>query len=778
MRMMNRLWIFPAILCLLIALTFSEGFFILGFGLCVVWFIRILCLKHPKAIVLSLSIGLLFTGITYYHKSQNVSFFQGDESQFIVYPKATSIEIDGDNVRFEGVLQAHDLEENIVVQYFFETEAEKDIWMEDPPTSHLKIDGNLEKPGEHTNFHQFNYRKYLKRRQTYWQLKADSIQRVENSQLSKPSFSFIEDLRLSIFNYIERVFHQKIASYLNILFFADNRHFSEETMQHYRALGVIHLFSISGFHITYLTKLLKQFFLRLSITHERTNLLLVLLLPAYGFLAGLGVSIFRAVTQNTLGLLGKTYNKSLDTLDVWALTMLLALCINPYQVFQISFQLSYTLSGVFILMSTQRWTRELHPVLHAFLFSIMSGLASLPILAYHFFEIPWVSIFTNLLFIPFFTYVLFPVLLILFGVSLVLSATQLFLFMNEIVVLFIQFVEEFLAVLTHAFNFSFVTGRLPAGILILLIISIFHCLKQIEERKRPKLLPIICLLCSLFYYHLSPVGYVTMLDVGQGDAILIKEPWTQKITLIDTAGRVQWGEQEEWTKRKEPFSIGKDVIVPALKSFGISTIDRLYVTHPDVDHMGEIKAIAEELPIHEVAATKETISHPEVLAQLEPFSKTALRLIEPVKTLSYPVVDTLAIHPIQQNKSKNDHSLVLYVKLGEDTWLFTGDIEKDGEEQLIRKYPNLKVDYLKVAHHGSKTSSTEKFVAQIQPKVALISVGENNTFGHPNEEVLERFESEEVEVYLTSKHGAIQQRYLKIPGIDSWFSDRKTVHID
>jgi len=776
--MMDRLWIFPAVLCLLISLTFSEGFFMLGFFLCVVWFIRILYLKHHQTTVLSLVIGILFTGVVFYHQSQNVSHFDGDETSVIVFPKATTIEVDGNNVRFDGVLQAETVEENVVVQYRLETEAEQEAWLENPPISHLKIDGALEKPAKHSNFHQFNYRNYLKRQNTHWQLKAEAIQRVEHHQLSKPSFHFIEELRLLIFQWIDEVFDEKIASYLKTLFFADKRGFSEETLQQYRSLGVIHLFSISGFHITYLANLIKQLLLRLGLTHEHTNLLLVFILPLYGFLAGFGVSVFRAVTQNTLSLIGKTLNKSIDTLDVWALTMLLALFINPYQIFQISFQLSYTLSGIFILMSKQSWIRDLNALAYSFLFSLMSGLASLPIITYHFFEIPWVSVFANLLFIPFFTYVLFPALLALLGLATIFDKTLLFSFLNQLLTLLITFVEEFLAMLNNTFDFSFVTGRLPALVLILLILSVFHCLKKLEEKKRPKILALLTLITALFYHQLSPIGYVTMLDVGQGEAILIKAPGRQNITLIDTGGSVQWGESAAWEERAEPFSVGKDIVVPALKAFGISAIDRLYLTHPDLDHMGEMKPIAEEIAIHEVAATKETLSDPMVLTQLEDLTETDLLIINPLEAINYPVEEALAIHPVNKNPSKNNHSLVLYVKMGEDAWLFTGDIEKEAEAQLIRNYPNLQADILKVAHHGSQTSSTQAFIEHVQPKVALISVGEKNTFGHPNKEVLERFEAEGIDVYLTSKHGAIQHRYLKIPGLDDWFSDRQTVHKD
>jgi len=361
-------------------------------------------------------------------------------------------------------------------------------------------------------------------------------------------------------------------------------------------------------------------------------------------------------------------------------------------------------------------------------------------------------------------------------VSFILAQTQLFTFLNDAVVLIITMVEQFLDLLTRTFNFSLVTGRLPVVILGVLVISIFIVLKNVEEKKYPSLLATLSIIVSLFYYQLSPAGYVTMLDVGQGESLLIKEPNTQKVTLIDTGGRVQWGEQEDWEKRTSPFSIGEDVVAPALKAFGISEIDRLYLTHADADHIGEIEAIGRELKIKEVAATPTTLTAPVVMKQLATLQHTEIVPLDPPEEINFPTANTLVLHPTTENDSKNNHSLVMYVKMGEDTWLFTGDIEKEAETQLLKQYPNLTSDYLKVAHHGSQTSSTQPFIEQIKPKAALISAGANNQFGHPHQEVLDRFANENIKVYTTSEQGAIQYRYLKIPLIDDWLIDKQTVH--
>lgn len=111
--------------------------------------------------------------------------------------------------------------------------------------------------------------------------------------------------------------------------------------------------------------------------------------------------------------------------------------------------------------------------------------------------------------------------------------------------------------------------------------------------------------------------------------------------------------------------------------------------------------------------------------------------------------------PTGKARSENNASIVIWAKLGGLTWLFTGDLEEEGEKFLIATYPDLRADVLKVAHHGSNTSSIAPFLSAIQPDVAIISAGERNRYGHPHKEVIERFEKMGIEIWRTDKQGAI-----------------------
>lgn len=776
--MQKRPWIFPAITFLLLVNLLLGKQRIIGILLLVFWMLRIILLKDKIIFGKNILLSIFFVFVVLLHQGQNVSKLVGDEQSFLLATELSSLKVDGDYLSFKGIVEKTDKKEpkeKVVVRYYLKTEEEKEKWLTAKVPSHLKITGELTQPAGNSNFNQFNYQDYLKRNNIHWQLDAHEIDWLEGIKLKQSIAYQIDGIRYSVLQYMNRVFHEKISSYLKILFMADGSALAEQTKASYRALGLIHLFSISGFHISYLAKAFQRLFLRLGITHERTNLLLAIILPAYGILAGLSISIFRAVCQRTLLLWSTILDKELTSLDAWSLAMIASLIINPYHLFEVAFQLSYSLSGLFILMGQQQWMKKLTLLKQSLLFSVLSFLVSIPLLSYHFYEIPWITILTNFLFIPFFTFVLFPSLAILFLISFVLSNTQFFICLNKLLAFILVKSEMFLSHITNSFDFSFVIGRLPQLIMILLGFCILHILKKTEQQKKPSILAVLLLLVSVSWHRISPVGYVLMIDVGQGDSILIKEPGTRKITLIDTGGVLQWQAKEKWQEREKSFTIGKNIVVPSLKSLGVKEVDRLYITHAHEDHMGELENIYEEMSIKEVAAASTTFKDPEFVRKVDSLRKSKKVEIKPMIQLNYPTTKTLALQPLKDYESKNDQSLVLYVKIGDDNWLFTGDMEEAAEKDLIQEYPTLAINYLKVAHHGSNTSSKEKFIDHIQPENALISVGQNNRYGHPNVEVLELLVEKKVKTYTTAENGAIKVSYFKVPLSNKWLTQIATI---
>lgn len=202
-------------------------------------------------------------------------------------------------------------------------------------------------------------------------------------------------------------------------------------------------------------------------------------------------------------------------------------------------------------------------------------------------------------------------------------------------------------------------------------------------------------------------------------------------------------------------------MVPFLKAEGVRRLDKLILTHGDFDHIGNVESLWDEVKIGEV-----------IVPQGFGVGEVEKEIIEQAKrrgvSTQVAVSNTgwkagkasfVYLHPSKLYESKNEGSIVLYAELGKRRWLFTGDMEEEGERDLLHHYPNLKVGVLKVGHHGSKTSSTDSFLGAIRPEVAIISAGRNNRFGHPHQEVLERLSQVDAEIYRTDLDGAIIFRF-------------------
>ena len=272
----------------------------------------------------------------------------------------------------------------------------------------------------------------------------------------------------------------------------------------------------------------------------------------------------------------------------------------------------------------------------------------------------------------------------------------------------------------------------------------------------------MCLFLSQFILTtFSREGEVTFLDVGQGDSIFIKLPYGKGTYLIDTGGNQIFG-KEQWQKKQRPYEVGRDRVVPFLKSKGISTLDKLIITHGDLDHAGGAMAIMNELNVKELVLP-DTVKKSELetkLLQQASVKGINVRFVRKGDQWKSGEHTFKILSPIQDSlENGNNGSIVLYSEIGGLRWLFTGDLEEDGEKKMLKESGHFTIDVLKVGHHGSKTSTTDLFLEGLSPKIAIISVGENNRFKHPNQEVLERLEKRQIKILRTDRSGAISYMF-------------------
>src|SRR5699024_4092333 len=249
--------------------------------------------------------------------------------------------------------------------------------------------------------------------------------------------------------------------------------------------------------------------------------------------------------------------------------------------------------------------------------------------------------------------------------------------------------------------------------------------------------------------YLSPAVTVTMLDIGQGDAIVIELPYRQGVILIDAGAKMSF---ENDTVSDAAF---KQIIRPYLYSRGISEVDAAFISHEDTDHMGSLQYIIENKMVNAVVVS-EYYSFSEQMTATLSDNGTAIVRVSPEEAITIADQTFYVLAPSRDKASTNENSLVLYTAMGGKTWLFTGDIGSGTERELINAYPELQADVLKVAHHGSSTSTDPEFLENVQPEYGLISAGENNMYGHPHKAVLDKLEKENIRIIRTDQNGAIQ----------------------
>ena len=260
-----------------------------------------------------------------------------------------------------------------------------------------------------------------------------------------------------------------------------------------------------------------------------------------------------------------------------------------------------------------------------------------------------------------------------------------------------------------------------------------------------KILPIVLILAMLFFSAIDQSNSVTgilkvhFIDVEQGDSILIQSD--DEVMLIDAG-----------TNAKADF------VVDYIKKQGIRKIDYLVGTHPHEDHIGGLDSVIENFDIGTIYMPRVTHTTKTFRDVLNAVKEKGLKITSPSAGTTFDLADAKCkvISPNSKNYSSlNDYSIVIKLSYGKNSFLFTGDAEALAENEIIEKGFDLAADVLKVGHHGSNTSNTEEFLKKVNPSYAVISLGEDNKYGHPHKEVMDRLEKREMTIYRTDKNGTI-----------------------
>ena len=617
-------------------------------------------------------------------------------------------EITGDTLKLE--LKQN---QNYIAYYQISTLEEKE-WLE----KHLEYEmliqftGEYQKPSINTNLYQFSYQNYLKSQNIHWQI------HISNISYFQRSFTLKSQIKNSIQNRIRQI--DEHDTYLSLFLLGSKKNYDDEI---YRELGISHLFCISGMHFSFFM----SFFLCFFKDRKKAKIIAFPFMIFYAWIVGFSISVIRVLGTVLFSLSpGKKY---LSNHEFYIIFFCVLLWLNPFRIYDIGFLYSFIVSDALILFSKYLQKRStLHKLISM---SWISFVASIPITLSHQYELQFTSILWNIIYIPFISYVLFPMA---FVVVLFPFCFSIFSFLLSILSWANQVSEKLLP--------SAIIFRKPSVLFYVLFVICFYGKKPLRWKSLAILFLLAILKFSTYFY---PYEFV-MFDVGQGDSMLIRG---EKNILIDTGGKLSY-QKEKWQEKKTE-SYAQRVIIPYLKATGITKIDYLILTHGDYDHMGEAINLVNNFKVEKVIFN---------CGEFNDLEKELIKVLDKKKIPYYSCIKELNVDNNKlyflNNKlydSENDNSNVIYTELNNYKFLFMGDAGVEVEEDLIEKYNLRNIDVLKVGHHGSKTSSSKEFVDNIVPKYSIISVGKNNRYGHPNKEVLNNLENSKI--YRTDQDGSI-----------------------
>ncbi|MCK8826040.1 MBL fold metallo-hydrolase [Fuchsiella alkaliacetigena] len=254
---------------------------------------------------------------------------------------------------------------------------------------------------------------------------------------------------------------------------------------------------------------------------------------------------------------------------------------------------------------------------------------------------------------------------------------------------------------------------------------------------------IILLIIATSFTVFASELQVHFIDIGQGDAILIQTP-EDKNMLIDGGDRFNWV---------------ADRLTGYLEEQNVSTVHAIVGTHPHADHIGGLPAVIENFEVEKVYDSGRVHTTKTYEDYLRLIDRKDILFHTPRRgeNIQLGELNFAVLHPGSgvERYSLNNASIVLHLEYGDISFLFTGDVEKEAEKEILASDFDLEATVLKVAHHGSSSSTIPEFLEEVNPEVAVIQLGEDNRYGHPHDEVLERFKSSGVDVYRNDKHGNI-----------------------
>lgn len=614
----------------------------------------------------------------------------------------------------------------------------------------IRAQAEVLRPDRTQNDELFSYRDYLKRNG------IDGLVRIGGKV---QTLGYADSLSLSA----RRIFFEKTDHALHTLLTKGQKdlmttvltarsQLSDEREATFRNIGVTHMLAVSGLHAGILFGLSIAVF-TIGLKRPTARLIALLLLFAYAWVIGFPISVVRALIMAFVLTLARNLRAPYDPLTALFFAVTLVLMLFPGSITDAGFHISAI--GVWavlwvrpVLMKQYPARGELAKVCQA---GIAIQLGILPVLLYHFHTAPLAALLANLILIPVFSMMVtaaIPVLLLYFVMPPVASALA---FIPRAMVDAFLLLTEAIEQLSLPIFQSYSVGIMDVLWIYLLL---YLSLRPQLLHKMPRTLlrglmatAVLSLAANGVLSSFQPPE-VLILDVGQGDAALIKE--RGRHVLIDTGGEVRPESPDTYT----------GVVRPSLAREAVHGLTGIFVSHFDNDHIENLEAVLANTPTQAVFAPKGLQSSDgarglEAICQSE---NTALYWLSEGDRIRLTDKSAIEVLYAAENQDGND-SFVLRYRTDAASMLFPGDLEEGSEKRILDR--DLRADLLKVGHHGSATSTSKEFLDAVHPSTAIISAGFGNSFGHPHPDVVKRLEHAQADVFRTDLSGNIRIRIMK-----------------
>ncbi len=629
------------------------------------------------------------------------------------------------------------------------------------PGDIISIKGKFEKAQKARNYGGFNYRNYLKQQKIHGIVYCEKISKI------KESFH-IQKVRLYIYNKINNLYKDEYSKFLNGILIGKSDELSDNIKENFRDSSISHILAISGLHVSYVVIGLKFILDKIINSKKIKNILIIMFLFFFAFFTGFSSSCIRACIMNVMIFLNSNLHRKNNFYINFLLAFFIIISINPFNIFNVGMWLSFfgTLGIVlfynFFVRISEIKLKKKYKILNIFFVSFSAQILIFPIMIYVFNTISFTFFISNILV----SFIIGPILVIGY-ISIIFS-----IFLNPIAKLLSKLENLLIYII---FKIAEICSKIPFSkiyvitpkiiFIILFYIIIFYLIylfktrffymmklvffkKKIVIKNFSKMWKyIFCLFIFSLLFNFNKGLLINFIDVGQGDSCLITTPLGKNI-LIDG------GE----------YDYGENVLLPYLLDKQIVKIDYLIISHCDSDHIGGLFSVLKNIKVEKVFIGIQSKYSEQLQDLLKIVNNKNIELITLEEGNSVKIEKSVNLQVLWPNRNEiinenslNNNSLVFKIIYNNFSILFTGDIEEIAENKIVEiQKKELNSIILKVAHHGSKTSSTEKFIENVKPQIAIIGVGEKNKFGHPSDIIIERLESKKCKIYRTDINGEIE----------------------